>query len=110
MKVRRKEKWGHFAEIWTERTIILLSIKVTDMVQRSSLDLGKPTSLEPSVVSVLSVTRTVADLLHTCWGAPSARVWVCKYRPQGATPQQRPPAEGPVIGSALAPDLNRSCS
>ena len=61
------------------------------------LDLGKPTALQPSVVSVLSLPRTAADLLHCCWGAPSARVWVCKDSPKEEPHISKDPSRGTCL-------------
>lgn len=65
----RKEKWYIFASGCPGWRVSLLSNKVTDAVQGFSLDLGKPTFMEPSMALVFNLVRTgfvMADLRDSC--------------------------------------------
>lgn len=77
----RKEKWYIFASSCPGRRVSLLSNKVTGAVQGFSLDLRKPTFMEPSMALVFNLVRTggfvMADLRDSCELAGESILPVC---------------------------------
>lgn len=75
---------------------------MTDAVQGFSLDLGKPTFMEPSMALVVNLVRTggfvMADFRDSCELAGENILPVCGCVKRGG---EKAPTEEPVIGSAL---------